>query len=137
MDAYASEHFEITLRGGESCWLCRRTDKPFDSVQEVRDEIAKLDALMARHDTSKAALLVDLRATRGRNDPEMEAELAGLRRLFHRHFAYVGNLVNTAVGKMHLERLARQDGLNEAVFRDETQALDWLRSPQSCTDTPG
>lgn len=129
MSSYSTSYFEVTRSPNGSGWLCRRTAKPFESAAAVREEIVRLEALMRPHATSDDALLIDLRAARGRNDGEMEAELAGLRRLFHRHFGFVGNLVNTAVGKLHLERLARQDGLDEQVFRDEARALAWLRQP--------
>lgn len=131
MTSYSTPYFEVTRTPDGSGWLCRRTGKPFESAAAVRDEIARLDALMQPHATSKDALLIDLRAARGRNDVEMEAELAGLRRLFHRHFGFVGNLVSSAVGKLHLERLAKQDGLDEPVFRDEPSAVAWLRDPRS------
>lgn len=58
----------------------------------------------------------------------MEQELRHLRELVHQHFHPVANVVRSAVGALHLERLIKQEGVNEGIFRDENEALAWLRA---------
>jgi hypothetical protein len=72
-------------------------------------------------------LLLDLRAgPPGRNDPEFERAGEAWRRQIAADFDRVAVLVRTAVGKLHVQRLAREVGKEPAIFMSEAEALAFL-----------
>lgn len=80
----------------------------------------------------KFALLVDVRQARGRNDREFERRFEPLRQSLQRGFRRVAVLVSTPLGKLQVQRYAREDRTNGAAFDDFHAAVAWLSEP-----TPG
>lgn len=74
-------------------------------------------------------LLADLRAAVGNNSPAMEAKAQVLRRHLSELFAVRATLVNTAVGRLQVMRMARERGEpSHPVFLDEAEAIAYLRT---------
>jgi hypothetical protein len=71
-------------------------------------------------------LLVDLRSSPVRNDPEWEQAASQLRPKLFGGFPRVAVLVKTAVGALQVKRYARDDGLDLHIFHDEEKALAFL-----------
>ena len=88
------------------------------------EAIAAADAV----DRETWRLLLDLRQTKGRNDGEFEKQIAPLRTRLEQGFAKVAVLVRSMVGRLQVERHAREDGVNLRVFNDEAEAMAWLSS---------
>ena len=77
-------------------------------------------------DRSQYVLLQDMRAARGRNDPEFEQAITRERAGMSAEFRRLALIVSTNVGRMHVQRHMQQMGLPARVFLDEQQALQWL-----------
>lgn len=87
-------------------------DELFDAVRALRP----------------ARVLIDMRQAPGNNDPEFEkAALAGLRQLL-RGFGKVAILLQSAVGRLHFQRMSREMGESLHLFSDEDEALRFLRA---------
>lgn len=71
-------------------------------------------------------LLIDVRAARGRNDPEFEKKFEPYRQSIQKGFLRVAVLVTTPHGKLQANRYAREDRLPNSVFDDFGAALRWL-----------
>ncbi len=99
------EHFEEVVRAFEA------------GIDELKDV-----------DRRRFRLLIDLRASPGRNDPEFENAMTKQRFELQRDFAAVAVLVQTAIGKLQATRIGREDRLEAPVFTDEGVALAWLES---------
>ena len=106
--------------------LVTRTKRRYAAVDEVEPSFAQVDEALADVDPTTMALLVDLRAIVGRNDPEFEAELAPYRRRLLSRFARTGIVVRTTIGRLQLERYLAADGLSAKVFDDPDLAMQWL-----------
>lgn len=118
----ASPFFDVVRRG--RLVQVARTERAFASAADIdrgHDELARvLDALPR----ARMGILVDLRLAPARNDPEFEKAMAMHRRRMFDGFARRAVLVKSAVGKLHVQRYARQDGDGELeVFTDPDAAL--------------
>ena len=71
-------------------------------------------------------LLIDVRAARGRNDPEFEKKFEPYRQSIQKGFRRVAIVVTTPHGKLQANRYAREDRLPNSVFDDYAAALKWL-----------
>jgi hypothetical protein len=103
-----------------------RTNTPFASMEEVEDAFAELGKVLDGLGRSRYVLLADIRAAPGRNDPQFEAVLQRVRPRWVAGFRKVGVLVQSAVGKLQINRYARQDGIPRLVTDDEEELLQYL-----------
>ena len=71
-------------------------------------------------------LLFDTRQAPVLANPELEQRFAEYGRPFFEGFTKVAAVVRTAVGKLQVTRLARDEKLKFLVFTDEDEALTWL-----------
>ena len=71
------------------------------------------------------SILMDVRATVGRSDPEFERDAERFREYMLEHFERVAVLVRSAVGKLQVQRFADPHA-RMLVFRDLDEALAWL-----------
>lgn len=103
-----------------------RSDKPFASMREL--EVSFEGLIKALDDLGRAryALLADIRAAPGRNDPQFEEALQRVRLKWIGGFRKVGVLVQSAVGLLQVKRYARQDGLKRLVTNDEDELMEYL-----------
>jgi hypothetical protein len=67
---------------------------------------------------------VDLRRARARNDPEFERAMEPHRKRMFEGFARRAIIVKSAVGRLHVQRHARQDGNTDLqVFLEAPSAI--------------
>lgn len=105
----------------EEVLALRRTAQRFVDVVAVDEEYGLL--LPFLRDLRPRALLVDLRATPGRNDPAFEEALKEHRRVLLTLAPRTALLVSTATGELQVRRHLQIDGLHQVeVTRDEDQA---------------
>ncbi len=119
-------HWEVEV--GERFVRCNRTSRPYRTTEEMDEAYGQVVDRCAALDRHEAAILVDLREARGRNDPAFEQRLAVHRKAQFEGFRRAAVLVRSLVGKLQVERLMKEDGLDIPVFRDEDLALHYLRS---------
>ena len=105
----------------------RRTDIRFDVDEDLfercRPAIQTLEGL--RH----LGLLLDLRVSVGRVEPEFEQKIARVRQELNKDHPRVAILVKTAVGRLQISRQLREDdaGSHQRVFSDEEPARSFAR----------
>ncbi|HNN92937.1 MAG TPA: hypothetical protein PKI03_11745 [Pseudomonadota bacterium] len=124
-DRYISVHLE---REGQLLRLAR-TATPYADLQAVRDSFAAVIAAFDRVGRKGRTMLFDTRAPIGRNDPEFEQVMAGLRPRIDAGFLRIGVLVRSAVGALQLRRWVSNDGVERIVTTDEDELLRILFPP--------
>ena len=101
-----------------------RTATSFADANELERAHGELLEVLGRLPREQLGVLVDLRWAPARNDPEFERLMPRYRRGIFEAFARRAVLVMTAVGKLHVQRHARNDGFDDLrVFTDEAEAV--------------
>lgn len=121
----SNELFRITLDDGIA--RVTRTPSPPPPASQMAGFYELLITTLRR--SAARRVLVDLRGgPAGNNDPEFERASEGWRRALATDFDRAAILVRTAVGKLHIQRLAREIGRAPSIFMDEAEALAFLRA---------
>ncbi|HEY0093505.1 MAG TPA: hypothetical protein VGB96_04240, partial [Archangium sp.] len=124
-----NEYFTVLVDERMGLVRTTRSDKPFTSMQELEAAFAGLIKALDDLGRARYALLCDIRAAPGRNDPEFEAVLQRVRLRWIGGFRKVGVLVQSAVGLLQVKRYAKQDGLKRLVTDDEGELVKYLTQP--------
>ena len=104
----------------------RRSEVPFPSNDEMSAAFAALgDSLKGVH-LEDWRLLLDTRLGPMRNDEAFEKAMKPYRTGFTARFARTATLVKTAVGKLQIARLAREEHREPHAFDDEAEAIAYL-----------
>lgn len=104
-----------------------RSSTPFASLEELEGVFMRLGDALDALGRSRYALLADLRAGPGRNDPEFETAMEQRHRpRWVGGFRKVGVLVRSTVGLMQIQRHARSDGFERMISKDEDELLKYL-----------
>jgi hypothetical protein len=103
-----------------------RTTKPYDQVEEVERSMEQFLEVGRRFPKKSLKLLLDVREGPLRNDDAFEDVMARYRPKLFANFSALAILVKTAVGKLQVARITRQEGLERPIFTDETAALAFL-----------
>ena len=107
-----------------------RTDTEANDLEDMDEELKRLTASIGGvvgPDRKGPGILMDMRFVRSRNDAEFEAATSRYRKMLRQGFHRVAVLVRTEVGKLHVNRLDREEGTDTGVFVDEHRALAYLR----------
>lgn len=123
------KYFEVTSLPELRVVRVVRTAEPFPKVDDLTPMFAEVHAVSDRVDRPSWGLFLDLRQTTGRNDEGFEKKIAPQRARLEQGYAKVAVLVRSMVGRLQVERHAREDGVNLKVFTDEQEALAWLKEP--------
>jgi hypothetical protein len=118
------DHFKLEYDEARQIVVIRRSARPFESVSEIPKVFENLIAAVRPYRNKPA--LSDLRQARGNNDPQVEAALNPMVTKLNSLFPVFAVLVQTAAGKLQLQRLARERGESPVVFTDEAAALAYL-----------
>jgi hypothetical protein len=89
---------------------------------DTLDERARLDPTAAM----AGALVADIRAAPGRNDPVFEPVMQRLAPRWFAGFRKVGVLVKNTVGMLQGQRYARKDGISRLTSNDEAEMVRYL-----------
>lgn len=122
-DLARTPHWIVTLDG--RIVRAFRTPVPFADEVELRGSMMALQQPI-RIDRKRLGLLVDLREGPFRNDDSFESTLARYRVELFSGWAAVATILRTAVGRLQVSRLAREDGREMQIFSDEPSALAYL-----------
>jgi len=106
--------------------LTRRGEKPFASVEELEAVFADFANALDRLDRPRYALVADIRAAPGRNDPVFEPVMQRLAPRWFGGFRKVGVLVKNTVGMLQSQRYARKDGISRLTSNDEAEMFRYL-----------
>lgn len=120
-------YFTVTLDAPRRLVVVRRSPTPFPQVTDAETSFERMRDLLTARALARHRLLVDSREAIGRNDPEFEAVTSRFRSQLFVGFERTAMLVRTAVGRMQLQRIAREQGdVGAQVFLDEDEALRYL-----------
>src|SRR5262245_42253842 len=122
-----NEYVTLTFDGDSRVTIFKRTSErlPLATPDDLTRMLEDLDRKISEIDPARAALLLDVRDAPPPQD-ESEDLLSSLRTKTFARFAAVAVLVRTAAGRLQINRLARQDGREIAVFFDEHAARKHL-----------
>jgi hypothetical protein len=111
----------------------QRTGKRSTDMEAFLKSFDGVYAALGTATPGETDLLIDLRLSVGRNDPEFETQLVERRRELFRRFRRSCVLVLTAIGRLQVQRHVDEDGFGDTVrvFSDETAARAWLRKRPS------
>ncbi|XYH94107.1 hypothetical protein ACMHYB_40600 [Sorangium sp. So ce1128] len=123
---WQDDHYAVLVDAATSIVWNVRSSRPFTSVEELEAVKGALCHVLDGLGRSRYALLVDVRAAPGRNDPSFEAAMNRIRPRWLRGFRRVGVLVQSVVGALQIQRYARQDGIERLVTSDESALLRYL-----------
>ncbi|MCR9162727.1 MAG: hypothetical protein ACE37F_02835 [Nannocystaceae bacterium] len=125
------------LQHDDSTVILWRSDKRPDDMPAFLASFDGIFTALAGRDADSFALLIDLRAAVGRNDPEFEAGLQQRRHELFERFKQTAVVVETAVGSLQVHRHIVQDGYGHKVrvFSDPDQARRWLQGGDAVTNS--
>ncbi|XXT15964.1 hypothetical protein WME94_37530 [Sorangium sp. So ce429] len=123
---WQNDHYTVLLDAALGIVWNVRSSRPFASLEELEAVKGALCHCLDGLGRSRYALLVDVRAAPGRNDPSFEAAMNRIRPRWLRGFRRVGVLVQSVVGAMQIQRYARQDGIERLITSDELALLEYL-----------
>ncbi len=104
-----------------------RTARPFANADDAGRTFGETAGQFPTLNRSEWKLLVDMRSAPGRNDPEFERAVGSLRNAMFDGFARTAMLVATAVGRLQVQRVSKENGGGmPQVFTDQTAALSYL-----------
>jgi hypothetical protein len=103
-----------------------RTAAPFPSLDALDRTMNAVNEALDRYGRRGRVLFSDARAAPGRNDPAFEAAMHRHRMRIYQGMQRIGVLVQTTIGKLHLERLAREDGVERKISLDEAEIYDYV-----------
>lgn len=127
MNLLTNAWFEVDGTGGGMVRVAR-TDTAFTDAHELERAHREILQVLARLPRAQLGVLVDLRRAPARNDPEFERLMPPYRRGIFEGFARRAVLVMSAVGKLHVQRHARNDGFDDLrAFTDEAEAITFAR----------
>jgi hypothetical protein len=128
MTAHKTRHFTAEGLVGSRVIRVVRTREPFESLTELDDSFRELNAYLDSRGRAKHRLLVDTRQAPSRNDTAFERAFAPHRTRMLAGFERRAVLVRSVVGKLQVQRHAREDEVDSHAFTDEAEALAWLQS---------
>lgn len=124
-EVFRNQYYSIEFDDASRVIRITRTAVPQD-VESLNKTAVALPAVI--QPMLPARLLLDVRQARGNNTPGFEqAALAVIQRLLE-NFTIIAVVVQTAVGKLHFQRLSRNHPQPFHVFFDEQEALAYLTS---------
>ena len=104
-----------------------RSAHSYDDLPALQRSMKALLEAMQSIDRAEYALLQDMRAVRGRNDPEFEQAIQRELPAMTGGFRKLGVLVSTQVGRLQVQRHFSTASTQQArAFLDEQEALRWL-----------
>jgi hypothetical protein len=129
MLAFEDEYLQLEIDAATR--LVRQTRKPraFEDVPSLVRSIDGLVSGMRNVRRAEFGLLQDMRAARGRNDPQFEAAIASEGIRMNGGFRRVAVLVTSHVGLLQVQRFLQRDQITGRAFIEEAEALRYLSEP--------
>jgi hypothetical protein len=103
-----------------------RTSVPVRSIVEADRYFGEVNARLDSMGRTHMKLILDFRDAPMRNDPAFEASMAEHRKRLVRNVLRVAIIVKTAVGRLHVQRLGKEDHIDQAIVTTEEAAIDYV-----------
>jgi hypothetical protein len=122
---FDSPHFTAEYDPQNDVIFIRRHATPYASLADIPPVFDALIQALRPH--AKTSAISDLREARGNNNPDWEAVVRPQVQRLYGLFPVLAVLVQTAAGKLHTQRLARErGGSGDNVFIHEADALAYV-----------
>lgn len=105
-----------------------RTARSYEDLPTLTTSLQTMVTQMQGIVRADWVLLQDMRAARGRNDPQFEAAIKRAQPMLSGGFRRVAVLVGTQVGRLQVQRFLEKAQTQSRAFLDEHEALEWLRA---------
>jgi hypothetical protein len=128
-ELYRGEHFVVILDDERALLRRSRTDRRFESNEEILRSYEVLIRVHETIDRARLALFVDLRLAPPRNDPAFEQLVGPYQPRLYGGFRRAAILVKTEAGKLQMARLLQANGIRARAFLDEAAAISHLLDP--------
>jgi hypothetical protein len=122
----SSTHFSLRAFRTPRLALLTRTSTPFQTASEIEQCINDLSRCLPSAERAGWRVLIDMRLSPIRVDPALDPAYERLRRETHAGFERVAVVVETALGRMRAERLARGSTVALAVVGSLDEAFAFL-----------
>ena len=120
-------YWTVEVRRGEAYVHVRRTSRDFESLDVARGSFETLIDRLGLEALPEVGLLMDLRDSPTRPEPEFEQATRPYRETLFIGFGRGGVLVQSAAGLKQVTKYSESDGTAYRIFDDEQQALDHVR----------
>ena len=104
-----------------------RTARSYEDLAALQQSLRAMVERMQIGARGEYSLLQDMRAPRGRNDPEFEKTITLERERISGGFRKLAVLVTSQVGRLQVQRHLQGTGAPAKAFLDEAEALRWLK----------
>jgi hypothetical protein len=105
-------------------WI-RRSALPFPSIEEARLE--NLTVAQKGRDLHLRYIVLDSRLAPGRNDDDFERAMQPIFHSYISRFERAVMLVQSAIGRLQMQRLSKNSPVPIGVFNSDEEALAYLR----------
>lgn len=124
-----NEYFRLTIDDPEGIVRYTRSPLAFPTAAAATDDLRQIVAATRGISRQQYSLLTDVRDAPGRNDEAFESALAGMQHDLFDGFKKRAILVKSAVGRLQVERLARERRTPAGgVFELEEDAIAYLQA---------
>jgi hypothetical protein len=111
---------------GQAFFRLRRTAESVASLETLSHTAAAITHAFRNLDTKRMGMLLDLRESPIRNDPQFEDTVRPFQERLVSAFGRVAVLVKSPVGRLQVERVITPMSTTAKVFSDESAALAYL-----------
>lgn len=127
-EIYRDDYLHVLLEQEGSLVRVVRSARAFRDPATIEQTFSTVCAVLRALELKDCDLLADLRLAPGRNEPESEQALARSRNQIYPLFRKRAVLVQSAIGKLQLSRLIKEDNYERLVSQDEAELLRYLGS---------
>ncbi len=127
-DLVSNEYCRVIFDSTSQIVRFIRTEQPIRSIEEANQYFGRAVAAIDVLGRSGIKLIIDVRNAPLRNDPQYEAAMAAYRHKMARDIPRVAVIVRTAAGRLHAQRLGKQDHIQQAIVGTDEEALAYLAS---------
>ncbi len=106
-----------------------RTEQPLVSAQDISAMLAHIQGSLLTLPRPGYAILIDIRRALLADESRYSQDLVALRRELVSGFRKSAFLVETQVGRLQVQRFAREERLTTRVYTDEREAVAYLAQP--------
>ena len=127
-EIYRDDYVHVLLEQGGALVRVVRSARAFRDTATIEQVFGAVYFVLRAQKLKDWVLLSDQRLAPGRNEPEFEQALARSRNQIYPLFRKRAVLVQTAIGKLQVDRLTKEDNQERMVSHDEAELLRYLGS---------
>lgn len=122
-----NQHWEGEFLRERQCVHLMRTAEVYVDLAQLAVACTQMCDWLTAFDQTALDLLCDMRLGPPRNDEAFERAMAPFRKRMQAGFRRVAILVASPIGRLHVQRLAANDGIALAAFVDPAEAEAHLK----------